>query len=86
MEYPIFSFLYCFCGGQFKNAPGKGVHPTNDNEATKFWYQMKAPNQYFLSVSILVMKFIIKHASIKKNSSNLSTGGHFASTLCWYDS
>ena len=26
MEYPIFSFSY-FCGGNFENAPGEGVHP-----------------------------------------------------------
>ena len=34
--------------------------------ATQLWYQMKAQTSYFPSVSILVMKFINKHASIKK--------------------
>ena len=31
---------------------------------------MKAPNQYFLFVAILVMKFIIKQVSIKKTLKN----------------
>ena len=34
--------------------------------AAQFWYEMEAQNQCFLSVSILVMKFIIKHVLNKK--------------------
>ena len=32
--------------------------------ATKFWHQIKAQIEYFPSVSILVIQFIIKHVSI----------------------
>ena len=89
----LFFVGFFFGGGHFEKAPGAGVHPTN--------FPVNITDSYSIGCySAFIIRHVLLKKAVKYtyfvgadihlgvgslNGRYLSAGGHFASTLGWYD-